>query len=255
MIPYRPLPPVGAPYQMDMPLRLSEAEWHTVNTGLDDNETLWHFRSGWNVAALNCSGDQYAPITQAYGSFLQTFSRELSKANRDIESVFRSQAETPRDAIRARETHMTQVYNYFAMPGARRVFCSTALQLANEAIATPPADPNAFARAGLGRYEDAFRQFFGEYAQYQTLSADWDRRYGERYGASQPGYVATYGSNGVPGLAASLMQGNPEPAGEVYDPETGATIPVIRIPEASVSQPVVQPLASPTAEADGSGQG
>jgi hypothetical protein len=245
IIPYRPLPPVGAPYEMTMPLRLSDTEWHTVNTGLDDTETLWHFRSGWNVAALNCNGEEYAPITVAYGTFLQNFSRELATANSDIERQFRAKAETQRDAIRAREAHMTQVYNYFAMPGARRVFCNTALQLANEALTTPPADPKVFARAGLARYEAAFRQFFGEYANYQTLSGDWDRRYGARYGASQPGYVAIYGAGNTPSVAASLVRGVPVPTGEVLDPATGATIPIINVPQTTASQPVVQPLPVP----------
>jgi hypothetical protein len=240
-IPYRPLPPIGAPYEMSMPLRLSDGEWHTVNTGLDDKETLWHFRSGWNVAALNCSGPEYEPITAGYGAFLQRFSRELAAANRDIERQFRDEAETARDAIRAREAHMTQVYNYFAMPGARSQFCTTALAVANDALLTPPEDPTIFAATGLARYEAAFRQFFGDYARYETLSADWDRRYGAQYGASQPGWVAVHGASG-PGVAASLLRGEPQPIGEVFDPATGAMIPVISAPADGGAQPVVQPL-------------
>ncbi len=242
-IPYRPLPPVGAPYAMDMPTRLSENEWRTVNTGLDETQALWHFRSGWNVAALNCSGPAYEPITQAYGDFLDRFSRQLASANSDIERGFRKEASSNREAIRAREAYMTQVYNYFAMPGARRDFCDAALAVAQESLATPPADPFAFAKDGLARYEAAFDAFFDQYARYETLSGEWDRQYGARYGASQPGYVAVYGSGG-PGVASSLIGGEPEVAGEVRDPDTGALIPVIRVPEGAGSQPVVQPLAN-----------
>lgn len=143
-----------------------------------------------------------------------------------------------------REAHATALYNYFAMPGARRGFCDAALAVANEATLAPPADPNQFALSGLARYEAAFEQFFDEYAEYQLLSADWDRRYGAQYGSSQPGYVAVYGSTGMrPGVAASLFQGEAEPVGEVLDPETGAMIPLISAPEGSVSVPVVQPVA------------
>jgi len=233
-----------------MPVRLSAGEWHTVNTGLTEDETLWHFRSGWNVAALNCNGEQYAPITQSYGAFLERFSKELTSANRELDRSFRQQADTQRDAIRAREARMTQVYNYFAMPGARRVFCDTALQVANESLLTPPADPKVFAQSSLARYESAFRQFFGEYAEYETLSGEWDRKYGAQYGASQPGYVAIYGPgrNGA-GVAASLLEGGPEPVGAVFDPATGVMVPVINVPQDSVSQPVVQPVAEAGSEA------
>jgi hypothetical protein len=143
---------------------------------------------------------------------------------------------------------MTQVYNYFAMPGARHQFCTAALAVANDAQLTPPTDPTVFAATGLARYESAFREFFSEYAKYQTLSADWDRRYGTQYGASQPGWVALYGT-GSPGIAASLLEGQPQPIGEVFDPATGAMIPVISASEEEVSQPVVQPVPveAPTA--------
>ena len=251
-IPYRPLPPPGSPYEMNMPLRLSEGEWYTVNTGLNDDETLWHFRSGWNVAALNCNGERYTPITQGYGAFLERFAGELSATNKRIEQQFRSEAETRRDAIRVREAHMTQVYNHFAMPGARRAFCDVALELANESMLTPPVDAQVFAEANLARFDGAFAQFFGEYADYQRLSADWDQRYGARYGASQPGYVAVYGAAGpASGVAASLLAGDPQPSGAVLDPETGALIPVINVPESGSSQPVVQPLPNPEGENSG----
>ncbi|MND06428.1 hypothetical protein D3C83_277900 [compost metagenome] len=49
---------------------------------------------------------------------------------------------------------------------------------------------------------------------------------------------------GAPSVGASLTASTaPEPAGEVIDPETGARIPVIPVPETTVSTPVVQPVA------------
>ena len=101
----------------------------------------------------------------------------------------------------------------------------------------------ALAAASLPRYEAVFQDFFRKYAQYQTDSAAWDARYGARYGASQPGYVAVH-SILSPSVGTTLVNvGAPAPAGEVIDAETGARIPVIPAPEGEVSTPVVQPVA------------
>ena len=204
-------------------------------------------RSGTSVRAgtwprSNCSGESYAPITQGYGDFLKRFAKPLTKANSEMEKVFRKQAPTQRDAIKAREAHMTQVYNYFAAPGVRRSFCDVALQVAQQELQTPPADPVAFATTGLGMYENAFRQFFTDYETYQALSGAWDRKYGAQYGASQPGYVSIYGSRGGPGVASALLNEQPQAVGEVFDPATGVMVPVIEVPATGVSQPVVQPV-------------
>ena len=44
-------------------------------------------------------------------------------------------------------------------------------------------------------------------------------------------------------MASALVNLNaPAPAGEVVDPETGARIPVIPVPEETVTTPVVQPV-------------
>ena len=37
----------------------------TINSDLDRDATLWHFRSAWNVAALNCQGAEREAITEA----------------------------------------------------------------------------------------------------------------------------------------------------------------------------------------------
>ena len=214
----------------------------TVNAGLNEDETLWHFRSGWNVAALNCLDAEHQPILDGYGAFLRKFSRKLTATNTAIDAEFRREHSSRSNAIKAREAFMTQVYNYFAMPPARADFCNVTLAIANEYIAAPPEDANQFAAAGLSRIEAVFEQFFRAYEQYRVDSGAWDARYGAQYGASQPGYVAVH-SLGAPGVGASLSASTaPEPAGEVVDPDTGARIPVIPVPETTVATPVVQPV-------------
>lgn len=217
----------------------------TVNTLLSQDEAAWHFRSGWNVAALNCTRDIHQPILDAYATMLRQEASVLSGINRRVEAQFReSTGGTNRDALLARETHSTEMYNYFASPAARRDFCATALAVANEYITTPPADFMTFATTGLQRYEMAFEQFYTAYEQYQVASAEWDARYGAQYGRSQPGWVAIYGNRSQQAAAGVATTGLvPLDPVAVPDAETGATIPVIPIDDTSSSTPVVQPLS------------
>lgn len=144
---------------------------------------------------------------------------------------------------------MTVVYNYFAMPPARAEFCQAALQVAAAQAAMPKADAAALAAANFVQFEVPFENFFTAYEQYQRDSAAWDARYGARYGASQPGYVAVHGSGmmnvpqaGVANAAATTTQPVVQ-AGAVTDAETGAVIPVLTVPQTEQSVPVVQPVA------------
>jgi hypothetical protein len=242
VIPYRPIPPSGATYVMDVPPLGLDGQRITINSNLDEDGTLWHFRSAWNVAALNCMDATEGPILEGYGSFLKKYRRALSAANTAIDQRFRREYGSRTEAVKAREAYMTQVYNYFALPPARAEFCNAALQVANEFLLAQPDDPKAFAAAALPRYEAAFLNFFRQYEQYRVDSAAWDARYGERYGASQPGYVAVH-SVSVPTVASTLVDLNaPAPTGEVVDPETGARIPIIPAPADTISTPVVQPV-------------
>jgi hypothetical protein len=241
-VPYRPIPPGGATYAMDIPPLGPDGLRQTINSGLNPDETLWHFRSGWNVAALNCLDPEHQPILDAYGAFLRKFQRKLTATNTAIDAQFRRENSSRNNAIKAREAFMTQVYNYFALPPARADFCNVTLAIANEYLAAPPEDANQFAAAGLARIEAVFDQFFRAYEQYRVDSAAWDARYGAQYGASQPGYVAVH-TLGAPSVGASLTASVvPPPAGEVVDPDSGALIPVIPVEEGTVATPVVQPV-------------
>jgi hypothetical protein len=217
----------------------------TLNKGLNDDETLWHLRSGWNVAALNCVEASQEPILEGYGAFLKKYERKLRATNTALDAQYRKELGSRAEGVKGREVVSTQVYNYFALPGARSGFCDTALAMSNEFLASPPDDPQAFAATHLPRLEAVFERFFDEYDKYRVDSAAWDARYGAMYGASQPGYVAVHGLT-VPSVGSTLAEaGTPQLAGEVTDPETGAVIPIIPAPQETIATPVVQPVATP----------
>jgi hypothetical protein len=191
--PYRPLPPNGAAYVMDIPPVASNGVRHTLNMGLDEDETIWHVRSGWNVAALNCLGSRNKPILTGYATFLKTYARPLAAVNTRIEAKFRAAAGSPVAGRVARERSATQLYNYFATPAAIGGLCTVALAVAEEWLRAPPRDLAAFARATLPRYDAVYLTFFNAYDRYRADSVAWDAKYGELYGSTQPGYVAVHG--------------------------------------------------------------
>ena len=243
---------MGAAYVMDVPQMGPDGRRITVLSNVSADERLWYFRSAWNVAALNCTGPTYQPILDGYAQFLKANAKALKAANTRIDASYRKEYPIARDAIKAREKTMTTVYNYFTLPPARAAFCQSALNVAAQALATPKYDAAAFAAANLPAFETPFANFFTAYEQYQRDSAAWDARYGERYGASQPGYVAVQAANARRSAAipqagiTDAAQTTARPvsvAGTVTDQETGAQIPVIPVTSAQTSVPVVQPVA------------
>jgi hypothetical protein len=245
---------------MDIPIRNIAGQRQTVNTGLTDNEKVWHFRSAWNVAALNCTAPEYQPILDAYSAYISDHARALKSVNDEIDTRYRQENGGRRPGILAREQQMTAVYNFFALPPARARFCRAVLDIANRALIAPPTDPVAFAMDNFALVQEPFELFFQEYETYQRQSADWDSRYGARYGASQPGWVATQRAR-ARGVVIPSSQGDPaqtlaQPgvqAGAVTDPETGAAVPVVPVRENVISEPIVEPVASEEDEASAAG--
>jgi hypothetical protein len=237
---------------MAIPSRGPDGRLQTVLRGLSDDERIWYFRSAWNVAALNCIGPQYEPILEGYRAFLTDNAKALRAVNQRIDASYAKRYSTRREAIMGREKTMTTVYNYFALPPARVEFCAAALQVASLALATPRPSAANLAAANFTSFEAPFENFYTAYEQYQRDAAVWDARYGARYGASQPGYVAVQAARaqGVPvagqsNPASTTLQPVTQ-AGVVTDPETGAQIPVVPLPSGQPSVPVVQPVPQST---------
>lgn len=246
-VPYRPLPPGGAHYVMDVPQRGPDGRRITVNSNLSDDQLVWNLRSAWNVAALNCLTPEYSSILEGYRVFLSRNIGPLKAINDRIEKSYTSRFRARRDAMVARDGYTTRVYNFFALPAARSGFCRAALDLANRALAAPPTDPLSFARANFDGLVLPFDQFFVEYEGYQRASAEWDAKWGAQYGPSQPGWVVVQQAraSGMAVPESNSPAGSAIAAQSDIGSQAGVVVPVIPVTEGVISQPVVEPFAAP----------
>ena len=71
-----------------IPPRDASGVRQTINTGLSPDDAIWHFRSGWNVAALNCIRPVDEPILTGYGRMLELYDRELALLTLRSSAVF-----------------------------------------------------------------------------------------------------------------------------------------------------------------------
>jgi len=238
-IPSRPTPPGGAAASMLVPAVGVDGVRHTVNTGISPNEAVWNFRSGWNVAALNCMEPKNAAILEGYKQFLQKHGKRLTAVNKAIDKDYK--ARLGAQATREREAYLTQVYNYFALPPAHEYFCDAAREMSERALLAPPTDADAFALAELPRLEAAFERFFQEMERYRIEVAQWDAMYGPQYGGGQ----------GIAYTQATMPVGYENPArvplsASVPAPAIGVQSQAVVQPlpdaEQGVSEPVIQAI-------------
>ena len=263
-IPARPTPPNSAMLDMDLPLRNAYGQRMTVNTNLSTEETVWNLRSGLNVAALNCIDPQYEPILTAYTKFLGDFGKDLSRVNRTLDANFKERFGGT-DYKRERDTYLTGVYNYFALPPATRYFCDAALEVANNYLTAPPTELEPFALQALPVLEGAFLRFFDEYEAYQLSLAEWNALYGPPP-APAPVFVESPvvqdGDTTSSSVPASTMGGTPTPA---IDAPIVNTTPLpsgdpVVPPSSAVEEPVIvlegtPPASEPTYDAPASPSG
>lgn len=141
---HRPKPqPAPAP----IPTPAPTAAPAPINAGLGAEEALWHVRAALNVAALSCRD----PVVVARYNQLLGDRRALLAAAYAAESDrFRASHGSGWQA--ALDTHMTQVYNFFADPRSRAGFCAAALQVEAD-FAAPDAALATLAPAALRRLE------------------------------------------------------------------------------------------------------
>ena len=174
-IPPRPTPPLGAaPTTLVPPLGVGGVR-QTVNAGITPNQTVWNFRSAFNVAALNCLRPEHAEILVGYKLFLKNHRTGLARANTGVNTEFRKRYGAA--YVRPREAYMTKVYNFYAFPPTVPNFCDAALAVALESKTVKPAGLTAFATSSLAALDKVFDTFFIGFEQYRADAAAWDAKY------------------------------------------------------------------------------
>ena len=174
-IPPRPTPPQGAATNVTIPLLNAAGLRQTVNAGITPNQTVWNFRSAYNVAALNCMKPEHAEILVGYKAFLKTHRLGLTRANAGVDTEFRKRHGAA--YVRPREAYMTKVYNFYAFPPTVARFCDAALVMARESKTVKPLDLTAFSKRSLANLDLVFENFYRAYEQYRADTAAWDAKY------------------------------------------------------------------------------
>lgn len=167
-----PKPPRGAAARLAIPAPLPDGSFATPNRSLSGPASIWHLRSGLNVAALQCGGAS----SDQYNTMLRTHKTALAAAFKALEGEYRSGGGDWQDRF---DDTMTRLYNYFAQPPAQRGFCEAAMPVLAEAATMTPDAFEGFARTAIARIDQPFADFWGEYHRYRVDLAAWQ--------AKQPG--------------------------------------------------------------------
>jgi hypothetical protein len=174
-----PRPPGGAALSMQIPPLGVDGVRVTPNRGLSRDEQIWHFRSALNVAALNCQGPVWGQIAIEYNKFIVRHKLILSKTSKavDREYVARFRGQ---NGLRVRDTKMTDLYNYFALPPVRAEYCDMSLRKVVEGNAVPTEALPEYAIGGISDIDGVFIRFYDAYVQYERDLADWNMKYAPR---------------------------------------------------------------------------
>ncbi|MFC4292940.1 hypothetical protein ACFOWX_11000 [Sphingorhabdus arenilitoris] len=189
--PARPLPPAGAAATLIMPPVGIDGVRETPNRFISSNEAVWHFRSAINVAALNCQGPVWDAIATNYNSFIGNNKLTLRKISKVIDQEYKTRY-PGENALRVRDTKMTDLYNYFSLPTVRQEFCDAALIKSQEAAAVDWRVLPEYSVGALSDLDGIFIRFFDSYAQYEAKLAEWNRLYGapaQASGLAPTGYA------------------------------------------------------------------
>ena len=158
VIPYRPVAPNSASPNFQPPLRGADGLYISVNRKISPAQTLWNLRSGYNVAALNCSQTEFPTMIDNYRAFLSTHARSLTAANRKVDAEFR--ARYGARFVAPREKYMTEVYNHYALPMTLNDFCKAVQAISAEAQTVPSRNSRPLPRATMPNIEIVFDDFY-----------------------------------------------------------------------------------------------
>jgi hypothetical protein len=185
--PVMPLPPGGAAASMTIPPLGVDGVRVTPNRFLTPDENIWHFRSAINVAALNCQGPVWGQVAVEYNKFIIVHKTRLNQVSKAIDRVY--VARYPgQNGLRVRDSKMTDLYNYFALPPVKAEFCDASLRRVIEANAVPSVTLTDYSQGALAELDGVFIRFFDAYVQYERNLADWNMKFAPRP-ALQPAFL------------------------------------------------------------------
>ena len=176
LTPAMPLPPGGAAVSMTIPPIGLDGVRVTPNRGLSRDEQIWHFRSALNVAALNCQGPVWGQIAKEYNKFIVIHKVLLSKTSKAVDREYVKRY-PKQNGLRIRDTKLTDLYNYFALPPVRAQYCDMSLRKLTEANQVPKEALAEYAIGGLIDIDTLFVNFYDAYVKYQGDLADWNMKY------------------------------------------------------------------------------
>lgn len=187
--PARPVPPGGAALSLVVPPVGVDGLRQTPNRNISSNEAVWHLRAALNVAALNCQGPVWNQIASNYNKFLENNKATLTKISRAIDGEYKLRY-PGENALRIRDTKLTDLYNYFSLPPVKQEFCDAALIKSGEAAAVDSRALTQFSTPALANLDAIFIRFFDSYAKYESDLAEWNRRYGQSPSTPPAGTVS-----------------------------------------------------------------
>ncbi|GAA0467376.1 hypothetical protein GCM10009096_05190 [Parasphingorhabdus litoris] len=173
--PRAPTTPFGASANTIVPPLRADGLRQTINRDLGPLETLWHVRAALNVAALSCTGPQYARLVSDYNAFIGNNKKYLRNANSAIISKFRR--EQGSGYKQAHDRHQTSLYNYWSFSPLRRPFCDQAVQVSQRAIITKEDGMKDFGAQALAELEKPFNDFYLAYEEYERDLDAWRLQY------------------------------------------------------------------------------
>ena len=207
LTPAMPLPPGGAAVSMTIPPIGLDGVRVTPNRGLSRDEQIWHFRSALNVAALNCQGPVWGQIAKEYNKFIVIHKVLLSKTSKAVDREYVKRY-PKQNGLRIRDTKLTDLYNYFALPPVRAQYCDMSLRKLTEANQVPKEALAEYAMGGLTDIDTLFVNFYDAYVKYQGDLADWNMKYAPKPVYAPPNNIMAPPVTAPPaGVATPLQPG------------------------------------------------
>ncbi|MGB3723764.1 MAG: hypothetical protein WA979_13230 [Pacificimonas sp.] len=160
-------PPNAYYFNYVLPVRIADGRFDTPNVDLTEQERLFHFRSAMNVAALSCRENPEVDLSNDYNKLIGKYRLTLAKANRTIEERFLREIDGGK---RARDAHMTSLYNHFARPATLSKFCPVAERMLKEAVALPDttAAITDYSQTATVELEKIYQAHFAAIEEYQV---------------------------------------------------------------------------------------